>query len=111
MCKKPFGIDARYERTIGRMVERQPGEPWTLSAPETLVLLTGPETGDAVALRVALLELVVRRSLKLSLATDRRFLIFHPKVNVLSGGSAFTRRLEKPLQRILDLFPQLPRRT
>src|SRR6188472_3631663 len=99
MCQGPFVINARYERTIGRMVERQPGEPWTLSAPESLVLLTGPETGDAVALRAALLELVVRRSLKLTQATDRRFLILHPKVNVLSGGSAFTKRLEKPLQR------------
>jgi hypothetical protein len=93
------------------MVERQPGEPWTLSAPESLVLLTGPETGDAVALRAALLELVVRRSLKLTRATDRRFLILHPKVNVFSGGSNFTRRLEKPLQHILDLFLPIPRRT
>jgi hypothetical protein len=93
------------------MVERQPGEPWTHSAPESLVLLTGPETGDAVALRAALLELVVRRSLKLSLATDRRFLILHSKVNVLSGGPSFSRRLDKPLQHILDLFPTIPTRT
>ena len=93
------------------MVEQQPEEPWTLSAPESVVLLTGPDTGDAVALRAALLELVVRRSLKLSQATDRRFLILHPKVNIFSGGSDFARQLELPLQHILDFYPQIPKRT
>jgi len=92
------------------MVERHSEQPWPLSAPESLVLLTGPETGDAVALRAALLELVVRRSLRLTQVSDRRFLVFHPKVNVFSGGSLFTKRLEKPLQRILDLYPQIPQK-
>jgi hypothetical protein len=90
------------------MVERDSEQPWPLSAPESLVLLTGPETGDAVALRAALLELVVRRSLKLSQVTDRRLLLFHRTVTVFTGGSHFTRRLDPPLQRLLDLYPQIP---
>ena len=51
-----------------------PDHPWTLSAPESLVLLCGPEVGDTRVLSLAILELAVRHDLIFANVTSKRFL-------------------------------------
>jgi hypothetical protein len=77
-----------------------------LSVHRTGVAGLGRRTNQRIS-RMPLLELVVRRLFKLTVATDRRFLIPHSKVNEFSGDSNFTRRLVKPLQHVLDVFPPI----
>src|SRR6478752_5932872 len=93
------------------MEPSQSDEPWTISAPASLLLLTGNETGDAAAFRMVLLELLVRRSLKLSVAIERRMLFFRREVYVLSRGVEFSRRVASPMQRVLEVLPTLPQKT
>jgi hypothetical protein len=68
------------------MNDEIPERKWELSAPESQVLLWGAETSDAWALKPALLELVVRRVLRLGSVEDRRYFLFPTVVNVLSRG-------------------------
>ena len=53
---------------------RIPEFRWSLPAAESMVLLWGPDTGDPWVLKVALLELVVRRCFAVSTTEKRRFL-------------------------------------
>lgn len=60
-----------------------PARRWELSAPESQVLLTGPETTGDLALKAALLELVVRRVLRLASVEYLRLLVFKGRADVL----------------------------
>src|SRR5215207_6922625 len=88
-----------------------PQFPWRLSAPESLVLLWGPDTGDAWALKVGLLELVVRRALVLKAVEHHR--VFRPArpVNVLALGEPLDSAAPRPLRIIVEAYSMVPRRT
>ncbi|MCC6792158.1 MAG: hypothetical protein IT336_10745 [Thermomicrobiales bacterium] len=81
-----------------------PPYPWRLSAPESLVLLWGPEAGNAWALKVALLELVVRRVLRLSSVERSRLFRSPEQVNMLGPGEQTDWPAPRPLVAVLDVY-------
>jgi hypothetical protein len=74
-----------------------------MSAPESLVLLWGAETGDAWAVKMALMELVVRRALILSRVERRRFLRSPQLVHLLALGIRRDQISAQPLRVVLDM--------
>jgi hypothetical protein len=83
-----------------------PERRWELSAPESLVLLWGPETGDAWAVKVALLELIVRRVLRLATAEDRRFFLFSSYPHILAPGIRLDPSAGRPLRMPIEVYPK-----
>jgi hypothetical protein len=86
------------------MDEQLPSFLWRLSAPESLVLLWGPDTGDPWTLKVALLDLVVRRTLRLSTAERPRLLRSPARVNVLSAAELADPSLPRALQAVMEAY-------
>ena len=84
---------------------------WRLSAPESLVLLWGPDTGDAWALKVGLLELVVRQALVLKAVDRRRVLRPARRVNVLALGEPLESSATRALRIIIETYPMASGRT
>ena len=82
---------------------------WELSAPESGVLLWGPETRSGEALKLALLELVVRQVLRLVSVRERRLVIFSKTVSLLAPGPGRDRPSGRTLRGVLDATP--PSRT
>jgi hypothetical protein len=77
---------------------------WELPAPESQVLLSGPETKDDWVLKAALLELLVRSSLRLISAEHGRFLRGKRELVALVMGRAAA---EFPtLQAVIDAYPK-----
>jgi hypothetical protein len=66
-----FGETRESEDRVSESQARSGTTPWPLSAPESLVLLWGPETGDVQPLQIGLLELVARGYLDFVLAERR----------------------------------------
>lgn len=62
-----------------------PAAPWRLSAPGSLVLLWGPETRDALALSIAILEVAVRNGCRLHRVMRPWWQFFRPDALVLIG--------------------------
>jgi hypothetical protein len=87
------------------MNDELPERRWKLSAPESVVLLWGPETGDAWTLKVALLELIVRKVLRLVSVKHRRLLIFPTRSNVLIRGPGRIPPASRSLRAVLDAYP------
>lgn len=85
------------------MDDALPPYPWRMSAPESLILLWGAETGDAWAVKMALLELLVRRSLTLSCVERQRILRSPQPVHLLSAGIGRDRIDARPLRFVLDV--------
>lgn len=79
---------------------------WELSAPESQMLLWGPETGDAWVIKQAIMELVVRRVLRLRTVPDRRLLIFSKLTNVLVPASRLDDSASRALSAIVAAFPK-----
>ena len=82
-----------------------PRERWTLSAPESLVLLWGPDTGDAWAVKVALLELVVREAYRLRAQPRRRLLRGTTAIDILIPALALDTSVGHPLRIVCDVAP------
>ena len=87
------------------------GTSWTLSAPASLVLLAGEDASDQEVIRLMLLEMVVRRMLKLSVTHGRKLLIFSKRTYLLSSGINAQRRADGPLERVVELMPAMTSRT
>jgi hypothetical protein len=90
-------------------VNDEPPRRWELSAPESGVLLWGPETRAREALKLALLELVVRQVLRLVSVRERRLVIFSQTFHVLAAGSGPERPSGPALRGVLEATP--PSRT
>ncbi|MGH2599897.1 MAG: hypothetical protein ACRDJ9_10985, partial [Dehalococcoidia bacterium] len=90
------------------MNDELPERRWDLSAPESQVLLWGPETSDAWALKPALLELVVRRALRLAAVEERRFCFFlKPAVtNILARGPGEVPAASRALGVVIQVRPK-----
>jgi hypothetical protein len=88
------------------MNDELPARPWELPAPESLVLLWGPETGNAWALKVALLELIARGALRLVAVEHRRLLLFPTVTTVLALGPNADRPASRSLRVVLDSYPK-----
>ncbi|MEQ1843317.1 MAG: hypothetical protein ABL994_23170, partial [Verrucomicrobiales bacterium] len=86
---------------------RIPAFPWRLSAPESLVLLWGPETGDPWAVKVAMLELVVRRCFAIATIEKRRFLRSPVTIQMFTKVSALDQSLARPLKVVDDAYQLL----
>ena len=84
-----------------------PERRWELSAPESGVLLWGPETRNGEALKLALLELVVRKALRLVSVEERRFFIRTKHTNVLTPGGRHDRPMTRSLQAVMEVQPKL----
>ena|SRR5215203_2459130 len=84
---------------------------WTLSAPASMVMLTGENGSDPVVLRLMLLELIVRRSLNLSIGIDRQLRLFQRPIFLISSGFSFGRRVDGSFQSVLALIPALKSRS
>lgn len=80
---------------------------WRLSAPESSVLLWGPETRDREVLKLALLELVVRKALRLVSVQERRLYFWTKRTNVLTVDPPVARRPSRSLQAVIDAHPRL----
>ena len=92
-------VDAELASSDDRLVTMaSPGSGWDLTAPESLVLRDGPRADRSVAVKLGLLELVTRRSLRLVDIPDRGW-FGRPKVEkVLARGT-------EPLPRTGALAP------
>jgi hypothetical protein len=87
------------------MSDETPGRRWELSAPESGVLLWGPETRAGEALKLALLELIVRQTLRLVAVKDRRLFVFSKRVNLLAPGTSRDQPSGRALRAVLDVAP------
>jgi hypothetical protein len=83
-----------------------PRRRWELSAPESQMLLWGPETGDAWVLKLAIMELVVRRVMRLVSVPDRRLLIFAKRTNVLVPALRLDEGASRALSAVVVAFPK-----
>jgi hypothetical protein len=84
---------------------------WTLSAPASLVLLAGEDASDQEVIRLMLLEMVVRRMLKLSVTSGRKLFVIPKRTILLSRGVNARRRSSESLDRVIELLPVMPSRT
>ena len=84
-----------------------PERRWDLTAPESGVLLWGPETRAGEALKLALLELVVRRALRLVSVPERRLVFFSKRTDVLVSGTLADQPAGRALRAALDVGPKL----
>jgi hypothetical protein len=91
------------------LVNDEPPRRWELSAPESGVLLWGPQTRSGEALKLALLELVVRQVLRLESVRERRLAIFSRTVTVLAPGPGRDQPSGRTLRGVLEATP--PART
>lgn len=89
-------------------MDELPSKPWTLPAPESLVLLWGPETSEVAALKHAILDLIAREALVLSTVEERRLLVLKRPVNVLSPGR-FAHSVTEPALAVLSLAGTRPK--
>jgi hypothetical protein len=87
------------------MSEPMPRRRWELSAPESQMLLWGPETGDAWVLKQAILDLVVRRDLRLVTVPDRRLLVFAKRTDVLVRARPIEAPAPRALSAVTAAFP------
>jgi hypothetical protein len=87
------------------MIDELP-EQWRLSAPESQVLLSGPDTPSSWAIKLALKELVLRKALTLHQTEERRFRVFKKRVNVLSPGTSLDSSAGRPLRAIMEIYPK-----
>jgi hypothetical protein len=88
------------------MIEGMPERRWELSAPESQVLLTGAETDNSWALKPALLELVVRRALRLVSVKHRRFLVFSTVSNILVPDRSLDQSTSRSLRVVMEAYPK-----
>jgi hypothetical protein len=86
-----------------------PQRRWEVSAPESQVLLWGPETGDAWLVKQATMELVVRRVLRLVSVPDRRLLVFSKRTNVLIPIRPLDDAASRALLAVTMAFPKARR--
>jgi hypothetical protein len=87
------------------MIDSLP-ESWDLPAPESQVLLTGPDTPDDWAIKLALKELVLRRVLSVRTVRIRRFLVLHKNLPIVVDGERRDATVSAPLQAMLSVFPR-----
>lgn len=79
---------------------------WTLPAPESQVLLTGPETPNSWVIKLALKELVLRRVLSVRTLRTRRFLVLWREINVFVSGQRPNAPVSPPLSAVVSVFPK-----
>jgi hypothetical protein len=87
------------------MIDELP-KRWQLPAPESQVLLTGPDTPNNWAIKLALKELVLRKALTLHQSEERRFFILKKRVNILSPGKSLESSAGRPLRAIMEVYPR-----
>ena len=78
---------------------------WPLSAPATLVLLWGPETSDPWALKLALVELIVRGDLVIEAATGSRWFGGSSSIYHVKRGATPSTAHPSALSVVLDALP------
>jgi hypothetical protein len=88
------------------MSDELPRRRWELSAPESQMLLWGPETGDAWVVKLAIMELVVRRVLRLVSVPDRRLLFFSKRTTVLVPALRLDDAAGRALTAVVVAFPK-----
>lgn len=83
-----------------------PTNPWKLTAPDSYILLHGPDAGGGEPLRFGLLELIARRLLAIYEVEERSF--FGPRrTSVLVDGVETDEPLERPLEAVRSIFQRL----
>ncbi len=87
------------------MYAPQPPSTWNLSAPESLVLLWGPQTGDTWTLSLAFLELAVRHNLRLQTVRRREFLFLKRECLFLVGQVPWDEPHPEPIAAVLAAYP------
>jgi hypothetical protein len=100
------------EPHAGTALAPDPGasDPWHLSAPESLVLRDGPRAKPADVVRVAVLELVARRVLRL-VEVETRGLLGRPGTEVVVGAGSQPAPADGPLAAIADIALESKART
>ncbi len=91
------------------MSDELPRRRWELPAPESQMLLWGPETGDAWLVKQAIMELVVRRVFRLASVPDRRLLFFSKRTNVLIPLHLLDDASSRALLAVTMAFPKARR--
>lgn len=79
---------------------------WDLCAPSSQVLLTGAATPNSWAVSLAFKELVLRGNLLLGTEQQRRFLVLHRTVSMLSVGRWPAPGTERSLVGVMEAFPK-----
>ena len=80
---------------------------WQLSAPESSVLLAGPGSRDGDVLKLAFMELVVRKTLRLVTVKERRLYFWSKRTNVLTVERHVASPPSRSLRAVIDTHPQL----
>jgi hypothetical protein len=91
-------------------VANWPNTQWKLSAPESYVLLHGPNASGAEVFKAAVTELASRGALKITRVEQSGALGFGRGISVLAQGTGGS-RLDGPPARILELHGSLPLRS
>ncbi len=89
------------------MTETMRAGRWQLSAPESSVLLAGPGSRDGDVLKLALMELVVRKMLRLVSVQERRLYFWSKRTNVLTVDPPVARPPSRSLRAVMDAHPSL----
>lgn len=89
------------------MTDTMRTDRWQLSAPESSVLMAGPGSRDRDVLKLALMELVVRKTLRLVSIKERRLYFWSKRTNVLTVDPHVTRPPSRSLQAVIDAHPRL----
>src|SRR4051794_33138883 len=85
-----------------------PTAKWELTAPESYVLLHAAAMLNAEPFKLAVLELVGRRALKLVEVEESGAFGRHKRLSVLAEGAEPKRQSEPPLAAVQELFQQTP---
>ncbi len=89
-----------------------PGSRWRLTAPESYVLIYGPQAGGSWPFKLALMELIAGKSLTLTHAEDRiLFGLRKRSVALLSPGPKHGLPQSRSLSALLDLLDETSSRT
>src|SRR5919197_3911970 len=88
-----------------------PTTQWKLTAPESYVLLNGPQAGGAEAFRLALMELVGRGALRVVQVQQPGMLGLGRRVTVLAEGASPPADLDPTLESIWQVYTSLPSQT
>lgn len=89
-----------------------PGSRWRLTAPESYVLIYGPEAGGSRPFKLALMELVAGKCLTLTDTEDSAlFGLWKRRVALLSPGPEYRSPRSRSLSALLDLLGETSPRT
>lgn len=86
-------------------METPRSDRWELTAPESQVLLTGPETPNLWAIRIAFKELVARGILSTVVNEQRWWLILRRKVDYFTRAAYAQADVDPPLAHLISVLP------